>query len=120
LRNLFGREVGLSPKHFARIGRVRRVLSLAGQRRWATVAEDAGFFDQAHMISDFRAFMGVSPEAYLAGRLPAVTPCLRLTRTLSGVVAGPAQAFGFTPRWSWPDVFSARSSASHPARGRSS
>jgi AraC-like DNA-binding protein len=79
LRNLFAREVGLSPKHFARIGRVRRVLSLAGQRRWAAVAEDAGFFDQAHMISDFRAFMGVSPEAYLSGRLPAATPCTRLT-----------------------------------------
>lgn len=78
LRNVFGREVGLSPKHFARIDRVRRVLSLAGQRRWATVAEDAGFFDQAHMISDFRAFMGVSPAAYLAGRLPTVTPCLRV------------------------------------------
>jgi AraC-like DNA-binding protein len=81
LRNLFAREIGLSPKHFARIGRVRRVLALAGHRGWATVAEDAGFFDQAHMISDFRAFMGVTPAAYLSGRLPAATPCLRLTRT---------------------------------------
>ncbi|WP_433368777.1 helix-turn-helix domain-containing protein [Actinoplanes sp. CA-142083] len=75
LRTLFAREVGLSPKHFARISRVRTVLSLAGRRPWAEVAAKAGFFDQAHMIGDFRSMMGVSPGAFLAGRLPAVTPC---------------------------------------------
>jgi AraC-like DNA-binding protein len=75
LRNLFAREVGLSPKHFARISRVRSVLAQAGRRPWAEVAIRAGFFDQAHMIDDFRSMMGVSPGAYLAGRLPAVTPC---------------------------------------------
>lgn len=83
LRNLFAREVGLSPKHFARISRLRKVLALAGQRQWAAVAEDAGFFDQAHMISDFRALMGVSPAAYLSGKLPAVTPCTALTRSFA-------------------------------------
>jgi AraC-like DNA-binding protein len=75
LRNLFAREVGLSPKHYARISRVRKVLDLAGSRPWAEVASRAGFFDQAHMIGDFRSMMGVSPGAFLAGRLPAVTPC---------------------------------------------
>jgi AraC-like DNA-binding protein len=80
LRNLFGRDVGLSPKHFLRISRVRTVLSLAGRNRWAAVADDAGFFDQAHMISDFRSMMGISPGAYLAGRLPAATACNAVTR----------------------------------------
>jgi AraC-like DNA-binding protein len=80
LRNLFAREVGLSPKHFARITRLRRVLDQAGTRQWAAVADDAGFFDQAHMISDFRSFMGVTPAAYTAGRLPPATPCTDLTR----------------------------------------
>ncbi|WP_284044677.1 hypothetical protein [Paractinoplanes maris] len=33
------------------------------------------------MITDFRAFMGVSPAAYLAGHLPpTTTPCAELTR----------------------------------------
>lgn len=75
LRNLFARDVGLSPKHYARISRVRTVLELAGRKPWAEVADRAGFFDQAHMIGDFRSMMGVSPGAFLAGRLPAVTPC---------------------------------------------
>lgn len=75
LRDLFSREVGLSPKHTARIARLRTVLDQAGRRPWAEVAGNAGFYDQAHMISDFRALMGVSPAAYLSGRLPAATPC---------------------------------------------
>jgi hypothetical protein len=65
----------LSPKQFARISRVRRVLARAGQERWASLAEEAGFFDQAHMIGDFRSLMGVTPAAFLAGKRPAVTPC---------------------------------------------
>jgi AraC-like DNA-binding protein len=79
LRNLFAREIGLSPKHFARITRLRRVLDQAGTRRWSAVAGDAGFFDQAHMISDFRALMGVPPAAYLNGRTPGPTPCVPLS-----------------------------------------
>ncbi|MCY1141740.1 helix-turn-helix domain-containing protein [Actinoplanes sp. Pm04-4] len=79
LRTLFTRDVGLSPKHVARIGRLRTVLTLAGTRGWAAVADDAGFFDQAHMISDFRALMGVPPAAYLNGRTPGPTPCVPLS-----------------------------------------
>jgi AraC-like DNA-binding protein len=82
LRTLFAREIGLSPKHFARIARLRRVLTQAGTRQWAHLAGDAGFFDQAHLITDFRALMGVSPGAYLAGRLPAPGPCLRTVTRL--------------------------------------
>lgn len=34
----------------------------------------AGYFDQSHLAAEFRDLMGVTPGAYLAGRLPAV-PC---------------------------------------------
>ncbi|SNY74800.1 helix-turn-helix domain-containing protein [Paractinoplanes atraurantiacus] len=78
LRTLFARDVGVSPKHFARIARVQRVLSLAGRDSWAAVATRTGYFDQPHMIADFRAIMGVSPAAYLTGRIPPATPCRSL------------------------------------------
>lgn len=80
LRNVFAQEVGLSPKQVARVVRLRRVLGHRG-RDWATVADEAGFFDQAHLISDFRALMGVSPGRFAAGRLPSPAPCAMSMRS---------------------------------------
>ena len=75
LRDLFTDRVGLSPKHFARIQRVRTVLDRAGSTKWAQIASDAGYYDQSHMTADFHTLMGVSPAAFRAGRLPAQRPC---------------------------------------------
>ncbi|WP_328335614.1 AraC family transcriptional regulator [Streptomyces sp. NBC_00455] len=75
LRHLFTDRVGLSPKHFARIQRVRTVLAGAGSAGLAGLASDTGYYDQSHMTADFRALIGVSPGAFRAGRLPDTTPC---------------------------------------------
>ncbi|MFI7677548.1 helix-turn-helix domain-containing protein [Actinophytocola sp. NPDC049390] len=75
LRALFADGVGLSPKHFARIDRVRSVLATASGRRWADVAASAGYYDQSHMTSEFRHLMGVPPAAYAAGRRPVARRC---------------------------------------------
>ncbi|WP_369395049.1 helix-turn-helix domain-containing protein [Streptomyces sp. CG1] len=75
LRDAFTDRVGLSPKHFARIQRVRTVLAQAGSAKWAEVASEAGYYDQSHMTADFHTLMGASPAAFRAGRLPATTPC---------------------------------------------
>lgn len=68
---LFEREVGLTPKLFARVGRlqdlVRRLDDPAGVD-WVDRALVAGFFDQSHLIRDFREFVGLTPTAYLARR----------------------------------------------------
>jgi AraC-like DNA-binding protein len=75
LRDLFTDRVGLSPKRFARIQRVRTVLARAGSAKWAGLASDTGYYDQSHMTADFHTLMGVSPAAFRAGHLPARTPC---------------------------------------------
>ncbi|WP_459720071.1 AraC family transcriptional regulator [Actinophytocola sp. KF-1] len=75
LRALFADGVGLSPKHFARINRVRTVLATASGERWADVAAAAGYYDQSHMTSEFRHLMGVPPAAFAAGRRPAARRC---------------------------------------------
>jgi AraC-like DNA-binding protein len=75
LRTLFTKAVGLSPKQFARVDRVRRVVARGGRGEWARVAAELGYYDQAHLTREFRATMGVPPGAYLAGNLPAATYC---------------------------------------------
>lgn len=69
LRRVFQQTVGVSPKHFARITRVRKVI---GQVRhsWAETAAYAGYSDQSHLIADFRSLMHVTPKAYAAGNVP--------------------------------------------------
>jgi AraC-like DNA-binding protein len=63
----FRREVGLTPKRYARILRFQGVLQEVNARSavdWARVAQDLGYFDQAHFIKDFRAFTGTTPTDY--------------------------------------------------------
>lgn len=63
-RQWFTRRVGvltgLAPKHLARIARVRRTLAAIGSASLATVAQDHGFSDQAHMARELRALTGHS------------------------------------------------------------
>ncbi|WP_155981398.1 helix-turn-helix domain-containing protein [Nocardia sp. BMG111209] len=75
LRKLFTTGIGLSPKHFARIARVRRLLSDPDAGPLAHLAADEGYYDQSHMTADFRALMGVPPSWFFEGRLPAPVPC---------------------------------------------
>jgi AraC-like DNA-binding protein len=68
---LFRDEVGLTPKLFCRIQRLRQVLYLlVGKEHvdWMDVALTCGYFDQAHFIHDFRTFAGCTPTAYLEQR----------------------------------------------------
>jgi transcriptional regulator GlxA family with amidase domain len=75
LRNLFAEGVGLSPKHFARIDRVRTVLAHAQVLPWADLAAATGYYDQSHLTGEFRRLMGVPPAAFSRGELPTATPC---------------------------------------------
>lgn len=61
--------VGLTPKRWVRVQRFQNVLrAIAAGRpvRWADVAAACGYFDQSHLIRDFRAFSGVCPTSYRA------------------------------------------------------
>jgi AraC-like DNA-binding protein len=65
LGNLFQQQVGLSPKALARVHRFRGALALLnggdGQVPWAALAEQCGYYDQSHLINEFRRFTGLSP-----------------------------------------------------------
>jgi AraC-like DNA-binding protein len=73
---LFSDVVGLTPKLFCRIQRLRRVLFLLVEKThadWNDVALTCGYFDQAHFIHDFRSFAGCTPTDYLKQR--GLHPC---------------------------------------------
>lgn len=71
LRAHFAARVGLTPKRWARVRRVQRVLgALEREQRpaWAELALDHGYADQAHLVREFREITGVTPGAYRARR----------------------------------------------------
>lgn len=73
LSETVAREVGMAPKPLARLIRFDR--AVAGLRRGrirtlADLAAACGYYDQAHLDRDFRAFAGESPTRLLRRMLP--------------------------------------------------
>lgn len=67
LERRFRAVVGLRPKQFARIIRLRRLVELvqAGDRSgFAALAHAAGYFDPAHFNRELKAYTGMAPRAY--------------------------------------------------------
>jgi AraC-like DNA-binding protein len=72
---LFTREVGMSPKLFSRVRRFRQALETVrhpAEPNWAQVAVDCGYYDQSHLIHDFRFFSNLSPTEYVRRRSECV------------------------------------------------
>lgn len=66
LRRAFTESVGIGPKDFARTVRLQRAVRMAAtDRDWARIAADAGYYDQAHLIGDFRELVGLTPGAFV-------------------------------------------------------
>jgi AraC-like DNA-binding protein len=64
---IFREEVGFAPKVWCRIQRFQRVVRKlhAGEAvEWPELALACGFYDQAHLANEFRAFSGISPTMY--------------------------------------------------------
>lgn len=65
----FEEYIGFSPKKFCEIVRFQAVIGDILKRQetdWRYLALNHGFFDQAHMIHDFKRFYGASPLVALA------------------------------------------------------
>jgi AraC-like DNA-binding protein len=70
LQRLFQRYVGVSPKWVIqryRLYEALELLSTGSTLDLATLAQQLGYFDQAHFIHDFKTIVGQSPGRYLRG-----------------------------------------------------
>lgn len=69
LRRVFREVVGLSPKAFFKLMRFQRAFRAAqdgSNPAWSDIAVGAGYYDQAHLIADFRSIAGATPREFLA------------------------------------------------------
>jgi AraC-like DNA-binding protein len=67
LIEVFTAAVGLTPKRFGRVMRFHRAAAL-GRRAafdWTRIAHECGYYDQAHLIRDFRELAEVTPSDLL-------------------------------------------------------
>jgi len=72
LARLFAVHVGVAPKVFARVMRVRAAIARADAARaanpygvdWSAVAYDLGYYDQPHLVDEFKAITGLTPGGW--------------------------------------------------------
>lgn len=74
LQRLFSRRIGLAPKWVIRLHRLQEAaeaLDRGSEQGTGTkllhLSQELGYHDQAHFIKDFKAVIGVTPEAYASG-----------------------------------------------------
>ena len=92
----FTREIGLPPKLYARIARFESALeskALSTHESWTDITNRLGYFDQMHLIKDFKEFSGEIPTR-LISQLEAAYDA-HLSKLRSGRIAstrsGPPQ-----------------------------
>ncbi len=76
-------RLGMNPKLFARIARFSKAYRISENQQhvnWTSLAHECGYFDQMHLIRDFKDFAGVNPRIIIS-QLSA-TP-LRLQKDIS-------------------------------------
>ena len=84
----FTQIAGLSPRTLARILRMRALLAtidVGAGVDWAHAALELGWFDQSHLIRDFKRHTGVTPSTYVAVQKAYIDP------------DGPGEHAGFVP-----------------------
>lgn len=96
LERRFRRAIGVAPKQFARVMRLQAAWTAQTRQpmpqavRWSDLAQDAGYFDQAHLIREMRALFGATPSALMA---PMANPVARGFQDLAREIALPSAIF---------------------------
>jgi AraC-like DNA-binding protein len=71
LQRIFNEYVGINPKWVIRRYRLHELverLDSGAQMDWAQLALELGYFDQAHLINDFKSIVGRTPVQYQAAK----------------------------------------------------
>lgn len=67
-RRHFSTEIGVTPKRYLRMLRFRHAIALkrrSAEKLWTQICLEAGYYDQAHFISECQALVGSSPSQFM-------------------------------------------------------
>jgi AraC-like DNA-binding protein len=90
LERRFLREMGTSPKRFARVARFQAALDARvrrPERSWLDIAVAAGYHDQMHLVHDFRALAGYAPQFTVSQLGDSRPPALAVSHDIDGPVS---------------------------------
>jgi AraC-like DNA-binding protein len=68
IERLFNSQVGMTPKEYSqnlRIEQARKKIKSGVDCSFAMIADELGYFDQAHFIKQFKKIEGITPREYL-------------------------------------------------------
>jgi len=70
LRNIFKDKVGISPKDFIKIDRIKKALKfkLEDEDSLTQLCYQLNYFDQSHFIHDFKKSIGLTPKKYFQNK----------------------------------------------------
>lgn len=72
-QRIFSAHVGMKPKEFLRVVRFQHALSVLQRSpgmSFSQLAYECGYYDQSHLINEFRGFSGYTPGEYISVCLP--------------------------------------------------
>jgi transcriptional regulator GlxA family with amidase domain len=73
LERKFKERIGMTPKQLCRNARFKHAykqIEASQRKKWADMALTCGYYDQAHMINEFRYFTGASPAEFFKPSSP--------------------------------------------------
>lgn len=72
LEKIFAEQTGLTPKEFCRMYRFHSIIQMINANcfNWRHAVERLGYYDQAHLLNDFRLVTGYFPTGYLPQHSP--------------------------------------------------
>ncbi|MEQ9403060.1 MAG: helix-turn-helix domain-containing protein [Cyclobacteriaceae bacterium] len=76
LEQHFNREIGLSPKEFCKIEKINYFINSYEKNENQNLTEltyKCGYYDQSHLIKDFRYFLDTSPKKFFASRVNSLS-----------------------------------------------
>jgi len=78
----FSEQVGIAPKFYCRLLRFNTAVNVKLKRpgkSWTSIAHECGYFDQMHMIKDFRQFASCNPTELLQQQQEYQPPPMDMT-----------------------------------------